>query len=148
MRASRAGILGTIIALGVIAPATTAHARRGFIVMGAGETISHYADADLSGDPELAAELAFDEPAIGYKYEYFSVFFLDLWTGEGELVLYDQSGDRYVPLNDRVLHELTGRTADSFGKPLLYRIPLGWAVIGVLLIAFGVATWRGMRELP
>jgi hypothetical protein len=110
--------------------------------------VSHVADADLSGDPELAAALGFDEPAIGYKYEYFSLFFLDLWTGGGALVLYDRSDDRYAPLSDEVLLELTGRTPESFGKPLLYRVPLGWVVIGVALIALGVTTWRRMRELP
>lgn len=141
-------LLGVGAACLVLALPGLAHARRGVIIWGAGETVSHLADADLSSDPELAAELQFDEPAIGYKYEYFSLFFLDLWTGGGQLVLYDQSSDRHVPLRDDVLLELTGRTPDSFGKPLLYRIPLGWVVIGVVLIAFAFTTWRRMRELP
>lgn len=146
---SRARILlGASIACLVLVLPSIAHARRGVLIWGGGETVSHVADADFSGDPELAAALAFDEPAIGYKYEYFSLFFLDLWTGGGELVLYDQSDDRYAPLSDEVLLELTGRTPDSFGKPLLYRVPLGWVVIGVALIALGVTTWRRMRELP
>lgn len=116
--------------------------------MGAGETISHVVDADLSSDPELAATLGFDAPAIGYKYEYFSLFFIDFWTGGGVLVLYDQSGDRYVPLRDDLCQQLTGRSPDSFGSPFLYKVPLGWIVLGVLAAMVGVSMWRRMRELP
>ncbi|HEY8432585.1 MAG TPA: hypothetical protein VIL20_29645 [Sandaracinaceae bacterium] len=115
--------------------------------MGAGETISHLADA-LSGDPELAASSGFADPAIGYEYEYFSLFFLDLWTAGGQLVLHDEASDRYVPFEDEVLRELTGRTADPLGVPFLHRAPLGWIVIGLVLAVAGVTTWRRMRNLP
>ena len=145
---ARTALALTALLLVAASPAI-AHARRGGpVIVGAGETIRHYADADLSGDPELEARLGFAEPAIGYKYEYFSLFFLDLWTGEGELVLYDRAGDRYVPLDDELLHELTGRTADSFGVPWLYRVPLGWLVVGAVLVVAGVTTWRRIRDLP
>lgn len=137
-----------IAALGLLASPTHACAQRGVLIFGAGDTISHYADANLDGDPELEAALGFEDPAIGYRYEYFSLFFLDLWTGEGELVLYDQATDRYVRLSDEVALDLTGRSAESFGEPFLYRFPLGWLRIGAVLVGAGVSTWRAMRELP
>lgn len=73
-------MLGASVVLVLLASPARVLARGGFVIFGGGDTISHYADADLSGDPELAAEVAFDDPAIGYEYEYFSLFFLDLWT--------------------------------------------------------------------
>lgn len=116
--------------------------------MGSGESISHPADFNAEGSSILHAETDFAEPAVGFKYEYFSLFFLDLWTGGGEIVVYDKDGDdRYVEVTAEELHALTGQTPDDFGKPFLYRFPVGWfVVIGVLGVAvFG--TWRRMREL-
>lgn len=144
--AARTVTLGAAVALLALASPARAMALRGFVIFGGGETIAHYAAADLSGDPELAAEVAFDDPALGYKYEYFSLFFLDLWTGGGEIVLYDQSSDRYVPLSDQSLLELTGRTPDSFGTPFLYRVPLGWLLLAIALALIGITTWRRMRR--
>ncbi|MEQ9078565.1 MAG: hypothetical protein RLP09_32165 [Sandaracinaceae bacterium] len=124
-------------------------ARRGCLfVMGYGETISHIADADLSGDPELEAELSLDDSALGFRYEYVSFFFLDVWTGGGGVVLYDQSADDYYALSPEQLRELTGRGPDDYSKPLLYRIPLGWIVFGGLGLVFAAGTWLKMRELP
>lgn len=80
---ARTVILGTAVALLLMASPARAMARRGFVIFGGGETIAHYADADLSGDPELAAEVAFDDPALGYKYEYFSLFFSTAFRSAG-----------------------------------------------------------------
>lgn len=141
-----ARVLPIFVAL--LAPPSSAYARRGLVIVGAGDTIGHLVDADLSGDPELAASLDFDEPAIGYRYEYVSFFFLDVWTGSGQIVLFDQASDRYVPLNDAQVEDLTGRTADSFGKPFLYRVPLGLVVIAAI-VGFGAfVMWRQWRALP
>lgn len=122
---------------------------RGFVIFGGGETIGHVADLDLSEVPELDLALAAEEPALGWKYEHFSIFFLDLWTGSGTFVLYDRAADdAYVPLDDDEVRTITGREPSSLGKPLLYHVPLGWVVLGVLLCGFGVVWWRNARELP
>lgn len=117
------------------------------VIFGAGETISHVVDADMSGDPELRAELGFESPAIGYKYEYFSMFLLDLWTGAGQVVLYDQESDIYVPMDDEAMLALTGRRTDSISVPFAYRVPLGWIALTVLGIFGGAGWWLRMREL-
>ena len=104
---------------------------RGVLVFGGGSTVAHIAEADMSGDPALQAELHFAEPALGYEYEYFSMFFLDVWTGDGHVVLYDRSSDRFVPLTEDTMQALTGRSLDSIDPPFLYRVPLGWIVYGL-----------------
>ena len=115
------------------------------MLLGAGETISHRADLTSEGEAMVEEETGLAGAAVGFKYEYFSVFFLDLWTGKGEVVFYDDT--RYVVPSDEWLRAVTGMTADDFGKPIPYRVPLGWIVL-VVVIAGGVLyTWRGMREL-
>ena len=132
----------------VLSPAPLLARRGCMFVIGYGETISHIADADLSGDPELEAELSLDDPALGFRYEYVSFFFLDVWTGGGSVVLYDQSADDYYALSPEQLRELTGRGPDDYSKPLLYSVPLGWIVFGGLGLVFAAGTWLNMRELP
>ena len=116
--------------------------------MGAGETISHRADFNPEGKSLVQEETGFVDPAVGFKYEYFSLFFLDLWTGAGEIVVYEkEGGDRYVEMTDEQLHALTGQSPDAFGTPFGYRFPLGWFVVLGVLSAAVFATWRRMREL-
>ncbi|MFK7986234.1 MAG: hypothetical protein AB8I08_09395 [Sandaracinaceae bacterium] len=122
---------------------------RGLVLFGAGETISHVARLDLSNAPAFEAELGAESPSLGYKSEYFSVFFLDVWTGGAELVLYDEVDDqRYLPLSRAQVEELTGREASSFSPPFLYQVPLGWIVYGGLFIGAVVVTWVRFRKLP
>lgn len=50
-------LAGGIVGLTLLASPARASAMRGVLIFGAGDSISHYADADLSGDPELELEL-------------------------------------------------------------------------------------------
>ncbi len=118
--------------------------RRSFAIWGAGSTISHRAEFAAGLHEQLALESGFENPQIGFKYEYFSLFFLDLWTGEGEYVLYE--GDRYFPLSEEQLATL-GTSADELGKPFMYRVPLGWIPLVILLIGFGVRMRREWQSV-
>lgn len=113
------------------------------VFFGGGETIAHLADIPEEKRASLIAS-GLAEPAVGLKYEYFSLFFFDLWTGGGKVVLYDEDGgDRYVPLTDAETIDLVGESQDALGKPLLYRFPLGWLVI---LGVVGVSAARMVRD--
>ena len=96
---------------------------------------------------ELRAELGFAEPAIGYKYEYFSLFFLDVWTGDGEVVLYDQQDERHVVLDEEAMQALTGQSLDSIDPPLLYTVPLGCGIYGFLAAFVFIGWLAGTRDL-
>lgn len=133
----------SLAALGVVADAATVQARRGFVLIGTGDTIARR--ADLSDDlvVEAQEEFGYAEPVIGYRYEYFSVFFLDLATFEGEYVIFEEDGDSYVPLTEEDLVSL-GTSADELGKPFFYHVPYGWPI---LLVLGGLWIFAKVREM-
>ena len=135
-------LLFVLVALSFVTDSAPAQARRGLVVFGGGETISHRADFEAPADHWVWQETDFEEPAIGYMYEYFAVFFIfDLATFEGQYVLYE--GDRFIPLSEADLVEL-GTSADDLGKPFLYYLPSGW--LAALLLVGGWLFLK-MREL-
>lgn len=120
--------------------------RGGFIVVGAGETLDHLASFDAETSQRLQAEVGFVDPAVGLKYEYFSLFFLKVWTWEGDVVIYEKGEDLYIEVTPEELREYTGRSSDEFGRPFLYRFPLGQIVLFLALTMFLVTMVRRMRE--
>lgn len=136
-------VLISLAAVGVIADAGSVHARRGFVLIGSGDTISRRAALGDDLVAEAQQEFGFAEPALGYRYEYFSVFFLDLATFEGEYVLFDEEGDSYVPLTEDDLLDL-GTSADELGKPFFYYVPYGWPI---LLLLGGLWIYAKVREM-
>jgi hypothetical protein len=128
-----------LIAASFFLDADVANARRGFVLWGSGDTISHRADLDEALREQVAEELGLVDAAIGYRYEYFSIFFLDLLTFEGEYVLFEEDTDRYVPLDDEALESL-GTSADQLGKPFFYYVPTAWPLI-LLVGGFGAFSW-------
>lgn len=128
-----------LIAASLFLDADVANARRGFVLYGSGDTISHRADLDEALREQVAEELGLVDAAIGYRYEYFSLFFLDLLTFEGEYVLFEEDSDRYVPLDDEALESL-GTSAEQLGKPFFYYVPTAWPLI-LLVGGFGALSW-------
>lgn len=121
--------------------------RGGFVIIGAGETLDHLASFDAETRARVQAELGFAEPAVGLKYEYFSLFFLNVWTWEGDVVLYDEGEDTYIEVTPGQLRDYTGRSSADFGRPFFYRFPVGQLLLIAGLLAFLVTMWRRMRAL-
>ncbi len=73
-------------------------------------------------------------PEIGYKYEFFSFFFLELWTWDGKYCLYED--DKYVVLTNADAARLLGVSESKLPVPFLYRFPLGLCILvgGVVLL--------------
>ena len=69
---------------------------------------------------------------IGYKYSYFGLFFLDLWTWGGEYCLFHEKS--FWSLKPEQAAELLGVPADKLPKPFFYRFPslLSLLVLGIL----------------
>ena len=68
---------------------------------------------------------------IGFCYEYFHFFFLDITTGGGEYCLYSNS-DQHRSLSDSDAAMILAVSEDELPTPFLYRYPLLWVVLGVV----------------
>lgn len=105
------------------------------ITTGSGEKIVHLRDLP----PDLQAQLrqtTKHDLALGFCYCHHFAFAegFDLWTSDGRYVLFE--GDLYYPVTDEELAQLIGKEEfAALGKPLAYRIPLGWiAVLGFIAV--------------
>ena len=110
---------------------TTAEARRGggAVIINTGDDILHIRDL-----PKADALVLADDPSsetlgdrtffgkLGYRYERFGVFWMDIWRWDGEFVLYE--GDTYVPLSDEMVEALGGASV-----PWRYRLPDGLLIV-------------------
>jgi len=134
------------IALPALALATAALSAqeaqaRGIMIITYGETVMHYADLATDVRQALKDETG-QELQVGYLYNSFGVFWLELWTWDGEYCLYE--GDNVLRLTPEQLAEVMKTTPDELGKPLLYTFPLGLLVLlGLGLGAFALARISG-----
>ena len=119
------------------------------VVFGGGITTKHLVDIPEEKRAEVIASTGFEDPALGLRYEYFSIFFIDFWTGGGRVVLYDDADDDRgcLPLTPGRVEQLVGETPDELGTPLLYKIPLGWPLVLLVAGFFGWNWYRDFREL-
>jgi hypothetical protein len=109
---------------------------RGIMIITYGEAVMHYADLDIEVRQALKDETG-QELQVGYLYNNFGVFWLDLWTWGGEYCLYE--GDNVLRLTPEQLAEVMKTTPDQLGKPLLYTFPLGLLVL--LGLGLGAFAW-------
>lgn len=105
------------------------------IIYGHGDTITELgtvppkAEESLPGIPKNVS--------IGYKYSRFHIYYADLWTWNGSHVLY--SGNKYWNLDDSAWTRLLGATPEKkFGRPFLYRFPLGLILVSSVAVVCGV----------
>jgi hypothetical protein len=122
------GLVGGLIAYALFCP-TNAHAR-GIILITSGERLTAIGDAAPSVKSMLGTK------QIGYKYGYWGIFWVDLWTHSGTYCVFE--GDRYQRISAAEAAQLLGKRESELGPPILYTVPLGWMlivpVIGVWLI--------------
>lgn len=109
----------------VIGSMGTAEARRGggLVVIVTGDAIEHIRDLDA----KQAAAIGYGK--LGYHYQRFGVFWLDLWRDSGEFCVY--SGDTYVPLTDEEVAALGGASV-----PWRYHLPEGLIILVALAYYF------------
>ncbi len=104
-----------------------AHAKRGFKLITTGTSIS-----DLGAvKPEFLDEVKVPSGPtlghIGFKYDYFGLFWLDLWNWDGAYCVFN--GDDYAPVEKQEAARLAGMEESKLGKPLNYRFPLGLDIL-------------------
>ena len=137
------GVLGGI--WGGVSPSVT-HAQR-FVVFGGGNEVGHVADVPPEHAAAISASIGAEDPAIGYLYGYFSLFFLDVLTMEGEYVLFDRADeDKIWRLPPDKLESATGLAISDLGKPFLFRFPLGLMLIVVVILSIGARLYLAYRD--
>ncbi len=119
---TRSGILlGLALAFPLLSP-SRADARGGLLLITHGDRIGHVGDGPTQ---ELKGS------KVGYKYSYFGVFWVDLWTWGGSYCVYERTGFR--PIQPPLAASLLGIKEDELSPPLLYRFPLGLLIGGSIL---------------
>lgn len=119
---------------------------KGIILITHGDTINRVAEVK---DPHLLQLLRktgeWKNPAVGYKYSYFGIFWLDLWTWGGEYCIYEDK--KYDPLTPELAALAAGVSESELKKPFLYRFPLGLTIlVGIVALAAPLAWLRRRRE--
>jgi hypothetical protein len=141
----RLGLRGACLALVVLAlDAMPASAK--IVLITRGETIAHVADIPSPMKEKVREELRKDtgkdvEPAIGFRYSYFGVFWIDFWTWGGKHCLYQDK--TYFDAPPDFLAALINKSESDLSVPFLYRFPLGLLIAGgilVLVVIGGIAS--------
>lgn len=139
----RFGLTAAVTLGALLLCASPAHAGRGFVLFTRGEDISKVADIPPQLLEPVRQSTGTANPAIGYKYGMFGVFFLNIWTWGGEYVVFD--GDSYGDLGAEGAAQMLGVSVADLPKPFTYSFPpglfiilvLGLGVLGFILLTKG-----------
>jgi len=98
-----------------------------------GDSISQLAPLP-SDKKETLEKLTKPGAEVGYKYSYFGLFFLDLWTWGGEYCLFE--GKSFWSLKPEQAADLLSVPVEKLPKPFFYRFPslLSLLVLGILAL--------------
>lgn len=119
----------------------SAHAAKGFMLITSGDEIRKVADLEPEfkemADQELGAGVQ-----VGYMYQHFGLFFLEVWTWDGKYVLFRE--DEYWDPPESELAAMAGvSSVDDLGKPWQYTFKPGLLILVVLVggyVAFKMLT--------
>jgi hypothetical protein len=101
-----------------------------FVLITHGDTIAHQGEVPAQfRTPDLPST------AIGFKYSYFGVFWLDLWTWGGTYCLYKDK--TYWELEPKAAALLLGKSESELQRPFLYTFPLGLLILVPLVVLGG-----------
>jgi hypothetical protein len=98
-------------------------ANAGAVLITHGDTISHVGEAGAENGRTLK---------VGYKWSYWGIFWLDLWTWGGTYCVYEDK--RYQPIEPAHAAVLMGKKESDLGRPFLYSVPLGWLIVVPLVV--------------
>ena len=108
--------------------------RRGLALIGFGESISEA--GELPSDVKaVAREATGEDVTLGYKYESISLFFMNVWTWDGQWVL--ESDESYYPLDDETQAALGFDPEEAgYSVPWTVRFPPALIIIVVGVVLF------------
>jgi len=135
-----------IAALIVLAVTPPAHARRhGLVLISHGETMKEL--AEVPADAPVKQQYA--DAKVGYRFNGFGVFWLNIWTWGGEFCVYSDEQSGYIPGTPEEIATMAGVPVDKIKKPLTYSFPPGLLVlVGIIgaIVAGKVLKARGGGE--
>ena len=109
-----------------------------------GDTIAHL--GDITADQKAFVRQQVKQVAqrdldvqVGYKYSYFGVFWLDLWTWGGTYCLYQ--GKDFMDIPPQMAAMFLGKSEGDLSTPFWYRFPpllLILIGLGILLVAAAI----------
>ena len=129
-------LVGGLIGFVLFAPPDAS--AKGIILITHGETIDHV------GDVSSGIEKSRGISKVGYRYGYWGVFWINLWTHGGTYCIYE--GDRYSPIRPAEAARLLRVREADLGAPFLYNVPLGWLLIGPMIVLGIVMNIREKRK--
>ncbi len=134
---SPAALLKTALVL-LLVSTTASVAEAGIpIIYGHGEEIAHVADLGPEAQAKAKSELG-GEVAIGWLYQRFHIFWMDLWTWGGEHVLY--AGNECWSMEEADWLDVVGADYQAqLATPWTYYAPPGLLIVACFLI-LSVAT--------
>jgi hypothetical protein len=136
------GILVLAFAAVTLAPSTAQARRGGIILITYGDSIKDLAQVPAELAPVIEKATGQSGLRVGFKYSYFGLFWLDLWTWGGDFCLYrDRS---FIPLKPEMAAALL-KTNGTPSKPITYTIPPLLPVLGILIV-LGVIASRAQAE--
>lgn len=119
---------------------------RGFILITHGQTVSDRGEVPAALVTSFEASTAAGV-RVGYCYNHFGLFFVDLWTWDGRPCLHTEA--TIWELSPRLEAGLAHADPALIDKPLLYRFPLGLLIVvvgGGLLFVIGLFVQRADKR--
>jgi hypothetical protein len=117
----------------------------GIILITSGDTVNHVGAIHNTQIHAALRAGGWTNPAVGFKYDYFGIFWLDLWTWGGDYCVFE--GKKYSPITASQAAELMGVPESELGKPFLYRFPLGLLIlVGIAAVSVPLAWVRGAES--
>lgn len=104
------------------------------IIFGGGEDLSFVRELPPKGKKYAAGKYP-KSAKVGIKYNVFHIFFVNIWTWNGQYILYDDNG--FAEPSAAEWTKLLGKGGTKkLSKPFFYRFPPGAIVLGVLILGF------------
>lgn len=132
-----------IAALIVLAVTPPAHARRrSLVLITHGENMKEL--AEVPADAPVKQKYA--DAKVGYRYNGFGVFWLNIWTWGGEFCVYSDEQSNYIPGTPEEIAAMASVPVDAIKKPITYSLPPGLLVlVGIIgaIVASKVLKARG-----
>ena len=101
-------------------------------------------DAQPSGVSAQLKALAVD--TVGFNYQHFGLFWLDIWSWGGKYTVYNKASEAYYEVTKAQAAAFLGIKESELKEPLSYHVPWGLVVIAGLVLLKFLPRFLAMRR--